>query len=67
MKKSHFELKNYVTATSVFVLAVVAGILIFFGCVQICAGEFSENFKDQCGKTERASVDDSGYQLSVSE
>lgn len=34
MKKSHFELKNYVTATSVFVLAVVAGILIFFGCVQ---------------------------------
>ena len=53
MKKSHFELKNYVTATSVFVLAVVAGILIFF--------------KDQCGKTERASVDDSGYQLSVSE
>ena len=58
MKKSHFELKNYVTATSVFVLAVVAG---------ICAGEFSENFKDQCGKTERASVDDSGYQLSVSE
>lgn len=34
---------------------------------EICAGEFSENFKDQCGKTERASVDDSGYQLSVSE
>lgn len=34
MKKSHFELKNYVTATSVFVLAVVTGILIFFGCVQ---------------------------------
>ena len=34
MKKSHFELKNYVTATSVFVLAVVAGILILFGCVQ---------------------------------
>ena len=67
MKKSHFELKNYVTATSVFVLAVVAGILIFFVRAEICAGEFSENFKDQCGKTERASVDDSGYQLSVSE
>ena len=28
MKKSHFELKNYVTATSVFVLAVVDWILI---------------------------------------
>lgn len=68
MKKSHFELKNYVTATSVFVLAVVAGILIFLWVrAEICAGEFSENFKDQCGKTERASVDDSGYQLSVSE
>ena len=34
MKKNHFHLKNYVVATSVFILSVVAGILIFFGCVQ---------------------------------
>lgn len=34
MKKNHFHLKNYVVATSVIILAVVAGILIFFGCVQ---------------------------------
>ena len=34
MKKSHFEMKNYVAATSIFILAVVAGILVFFGCVQ---------------------------------
>lgn len=34
MKKNHFELKNYVMATGVFILAVVAGILIFFECVQ---------------------------------
>ena len=45
MKKSHFELKNYVTATSVFVLAVVAGIFDFLWVrAEICAGEFSENF-----------------------
>lgn len=34
MKKNHFHLKNYVIATSVFILAVIVGILIFFGCVQ---------------------------------
>lgn len=33
MKKNHFELKNYVMATGVFILAVIAGILIFFECV----------------------------------
>ena len=73
MKKSHFELKNYVTATSVFVLAVVAGILIFFGCVQRSVQVNSQKTlktnveRQRGGKTERASVDDSGYQLSVSE
>ena len=36
MKKNHFELKNYVMATGVFILAVIAGILIFFECVNIC-------------------------------
>lgn len=37
MKKSHFELKNYVTAISVFVLAVVAGILFSLGaCRDLC-------------------------------
>ena len=34
MKKNHFHLKNYIIATSIFILAVVIGILIFFGCVQ---------------------------------
>lgn len=35
MKKNHFELKNYVMATGVFILAVVAGILIFSS---VCRG-----------------------------
>ena len=34
MKENHFHLKNYVIATGIFILAVVAGILVFFGCVQ---------------------------------
>lgn len=68
MKKSHFELKNYVTATSAFCPGGCGRNFDFLWVrAEICAGEFSENFKDQCGKTERASVDDSGYQLSVSE
>ena len=52
MKKNHFELKNYVMATGVFILAVVAGILIFFECVQRgCTGEFSEYIEDKCAET----------------
>lgn len=53
MKKNHFELKNYVMATGVFILAVVAGILIFFECVQrsVQVGEFSEYFEDKCAET----------------
>lgn len=34
MKKKTFELRNYVIATGVFIVAVVVGILLFFGCVQ---------------------------------
>lgn len=34
MKKKTFELRNYVIATGVFIMAVVVGILLFFGCVQ---------------------------------
>ena len=34
MKKNSFQLKNYVIATGIFIVAVVAGILVFFGCVQ---------------------------------
>ncbi|WP_278593243.1 cache domain-containing protein [Blautia massiliensis (ex Durand et al. 2017)] len=43
MKKNHFELKNYVMATGVFILAVVAGILIFFECVQRSVQVNSQN------------------------
>lgn len=43
MKKNHFELKNYVMATGVFILAVVAGILIFFECVQRAVQVNSQN------------------------
>lgn len=43
MKKNHFELKNYVMATGVFILAVIAGILIFFGCVQRAVQVNSQN------------------------
>ena len=43
MKKNRFELKNYVAATSVFILAVIAGILIFFGCVQRAVQVNSQN------------------------
>ena len=35
MKKNHFELKKYVMATGVFILAVIAGILIFSS---VCRG-----------------------------
>lgn len=34
MRRKQFQLKNYVVATSVFIAAVVVGILIFFTCVQ---------------------------------
>lgn len=43
MKKNHFELKNYVMATGVFILAVIAGILIFFECVQRAVQVNSQN------------------------
>lgn len=51
MKKNHFELKNYVMATGVFILAVIAGILIFFECSEGCTGEFSEYIEDKCAET----------------
>lgn len=34
MKRKTFQFRNYVAATSVFIIAVVMGILIFFTCVQ---------------------------------
>ena len=34
MKRKTFQLKNYVTATSVFIISVITGILIFFAAVQ---------------------------------
>ncbi len=34
MKKTTFQLKNYVIATGIFIASVVVGILIFFTCVQ---------------------------------
>ena len=43
MKKNRFELKHYVAATSIFILAVIAGILIFFGCVQRAVQVNSQN------------------------
>lgn len=43
MKKNHFELKNYVMATGAFILAVIAGILIFFECVQRAVQVNSQN------------------------
>ena len=52
MKKNHFELKNYVMATGVFILAVIAGILIIFRvCAEGCTGEFSEYIEDKCAET----------------
>ena len=51
MKKNHFELKNYVMATGVFILAVIAGILIFRVCAEGCTGEFSEYIEDKCAET----------------
>lgn len=62
MKKNHFELKNYVMATGVFILAVIAGILIFFRvCAEGCTGEFSEYIEDKCAETKRTFADDTGY------
>ena len=43
MKKRQFQLKNYVIATSVFILAVVVGIFIFFTCVQRSVSENSRS------------------------
>ena len=34
MRRKQFQLRNYIIATSVFITAVVIGILIFFTCVQ---------------------------------
>lgn len=52
MKKNHFELKNYVMATGVFILAVIAGISYFFRvCAEGCTGEFSEYIEDKCAET----------------
>lgn len=34
MKRKTFQLKNYVIATSVFIISVITGILIFFAAVQ---------------------------------
>ena len=34
MRRKQFQLRNYIAATSVFITAVVIGILIFFTCVQ---------------------------------
>lgn len=50
-------------ATGVFILAVIAGILIFFECVQRagCTGEFSEYIEDKCAETKRTFADDTGY------
>ena len=48
MKKNHFELKNYVMATGVFILAVIAGILIFFECVQRAVQVNSQNTLKMC-------------------
>lgn len=42
MKRKQFQLKNYVIATSVFILAVITGILIFFTYVQRSVKENSQ-------------------------
>lgn len=34
MRKKQFQLKNYILVTGIFILSIVAGILIFFTCVQ---------------------------------
>ena len=52
MKKNHFELKNYVMATGVFILVVCSRDSYFFRvCAEICTGEFSEYFEDKCAET----------------
>lgn len=34
MRKRQFRLKNYIWVTGIFILSIIAGILIFFTCVQ---------------------------------
>lgn len=34
MRKKQFQLKNYIWVTGIFILSIIAGILIFFTCVQ---------------------------------
>ena len=56
MKKNHFELKNYVMATGVFILAVIAGILIFFECVQraeMCIRDRKYHMAESCTEKSR--------------
>lgn len=47
MKKKTFELRNYVIATGVFIMAVVVGILLFFRVrTALCSSKFPRDSDD---------------------
>lgn len=46
MKKRQFQLKDYAIAVSVFILAVIVGIFLFFECVQHSIQENSQECHD---------------------
>ena len=67
MKKKQTQIRQYAKIMSVFLVAVVIGLLIFFYCIQRSVEHRSQkNDDEQCIKTKRAFTHDIEHSICLS-
>ena len=66
MKKKQTQIRQYAKIMSVFLVAVVIGLLIFFYCIQRSVEHRSKNDDEQCIKTKRAFTHDIEHSICLS-